>query len=414
MPVESKFSEPPDVSIIATYGGATLAPAPPPAKPKRQTLWDLIPKMFSTFRSIVLNLLFIGFLATVGILTYQALTRSPTTIEAFSVPPQLAKQGLTGTVIAHKLWDEIAKIQETSGTKKEQVALLPVARQFDIVEPDSGISFLSLTNMLRALLNRPQKIIGGEITCKTSDCTGDALHLTIRLLDHGREVVIDAPLDLSISEGPFKPQALAVLETLDPYSVASYYAGDGDNIERAREMAIRLYRTKSPQADWAANMLGTITPDEEPFVAIDWFERAIEINPEFAIPWINWGGRLHDMERYEEAIEKYKRATEIDPRYAFPWNGWGNRLGELGRYEDSLEKYREALVRAPTLGMAARNWQLNLSKAIQHSDPSHCPMAKTQIPKFLDHAAELVDAAKVSEFQDILAECEEASLAGQD
>ena len=56
--------------------------------------------------------------------------------------------------------------------------------------------------------------------------------------------------------------------------------------------------------------------------AIVCFEKIIEINPEYAKAYNNWGIVLNDLNRKEEAIEKYKKATEINPEDADAYYNW--------------------------------------------------------------------------------------------
>jgi len=53
--------------------------------------------------------------------------------------------------------------------------------------------------------------------------------------------------------------------------------------------------------------------------AIDCYNRAIEIDPNYASAW-NKGNSLRDLGKNDEAIECYNRAIEIDPNYASAWN----------------------------------------------------------------------------------------------
>jgi len=385
--------------VTATYGPVTLVSADP--QPPQKTSWlEHVPTVWAAIRSTCLNLLFLGALLTLGLLTYRELSRSPVMIEVFVVPPQLEEQGLTGTVMAHKLWDEIANIQDNSGTLKQHVSLLPEDRQYDIVEPGSGVSFVSLTNMLRALLNFPQRTVTGEITCRTQDCSGDKLHLTIRMLDTERTILTNAPLDLASTNTPFRTAAMDILLTLDPYTVASFHK-QYERFAQARVIALRLIRQNHPQANWAANLMGNMASIEDnQEKAIEWYKASLEFDPEFHLPWNNWGNSLEiqgqneaALEKYEKAIEiepnyhaawsnwgnnlakldqpraaieKYEKAIEIDPNSRFAWNGWGNRLTELGQLEEAIEKYQKATEVEPNHQYAWNGWGNRLADLGQY------------------------------------------------
>lgn len=48
--------------------------------------------------------------------------------------------------------------------------------------------------------------------------------------------------------------------------------------------------------------------------AIDCYERALAIDPDFSVAWSAKGVALHNLGRYDEALECYDRALALDPR----------------------------------------------------------------------------------------------------
>ena len=51
------------------------------------------------------------------------------------------------------------------------------------------------------------------------------------------------------------------------------------------------------------------------------YDRAIEINPEFAIAWHSKGVSLECLSRHNEALVAFERALEINPDLAQAWHG---------------------------------------------------------------------------------------------
>jgi tetratricopeptide (TPR) repeat protein len=47
--------------------------------------------------------------------------------------------------------------------------------------------------------------------------------------------------------------------------------------------------------------------------AISWYDKAIELDPNYIAAWNNKGLALSKSGKYEEAIEHYNKATELDP-----------------------------------------------------------------------------------------------------
>lgn len=73
--------------------------------------------------------------------------------------------------------------------------------------------------------------------------------------------------------------------------------------------------------------------------SLQYYDKAIDINPQFSEAWYNKGGSLTDLKIYEDAIESYNSAINISPNYSEAWNNKGHVLGKLGRHEDAIAAY---------------------------------------------------------------------------
>jgi tetratricopeptide (TPR) repeat protein len=62
-----------------------------------------------------------------------------------------------------------------------------------------------------------------------------------------------------------------------------------------------------------------------------------------AIIWNNKGVVLSRLDRYNEAIEAYDNALKIKPDYSSAWNNKGVVLSRLGKYNEAIEAYDQAL-----------------------------------------------------------------------
>ena len=51
---------------------------------------------------------------------------------------------------------------------------------------------------------------------------------------------------------------------------------------------------------------------------------------------------LDEQKRYEKAIVKYQKAIELDPKYALAYNNLGSVLDKLGRHSEAQQKYAKA------------------------------------------------------------------------
>lgn len=97
--------------------------------------------------------------------------------------------------------------------------------------------------------------------------------------------------------------------------------------------------------------------------ALECFNKATKLNPENPLAWrwkgttifnmskdkgiIERTGKLnntkYDISRFEEALKAFEKAIEIEPDYADAWFGKGAILGGLGRYEEALNAINEAI-----------------------------------------------------------------------
>ena len=75
------------------------------------------------------------------------------------------------------------------------------------------------------------------------------------------------------------------------------------------------------------------------------YRKAIQINPEDAVPWNDLGVLLHvHLKRYAEAESAYREAIKLDAQYAYPWHNLGNLLkNQLGRYSEAEHAYLKAI-----------------------------------------------------------------------
>ncbi|HON37088.1 MAG TPA: tetratricopeptide repeat protein, partial [Methanothrix sp.] len=62
-----------------------------------------------------------------------------------------------------------------------------------------------------------------------------------------------------------------------------------------------------------------------------------------AIDWYNKGIDLDSQGKYDEAIQAYDKAIEIDPQYTEAWSNKGVTLAEQGKYDEAIQAYDKAI-----------------------------------------------------------------------
>ena len=74
---------------------------------------------------------------------------------------------------------------------------------------------------------------------------------------------------------------------------------------------------------------------EDPDGAIEDYDKAIPLKPDYTNAWNNKGLTLGKLIRYEEAIKCFDKAIEISPDSADGWYNKGITLGKLSKYVES-------------------------------------------------------------------------------
>jgi len=95
--------------------------------------------------------------------------------------------------------------------------------------------------------------------------------------------------------------------------------------------------------------------------ALNTFDRALKINPNYEEAYDGACWSLYGLERYNEALFYCDKAVEIKPDYYQAWRHRGSVLNRLGRYQEALESNDISIEFAPEYYHAwnGRCWALN-------------------------------------------------------
>ena len=77
--------------------------------------------------------------------------------------------------------------------------------------------------------------------------------------------------------------------------------------------------------------------------ALQAFDKAIEIDPQFEPAWLSRGGILDVQGKHDEAIQAYDKAIEINPQDVYAWMGKGYLLNEQRKYNDAIQAFDKAI-----------------------------------------------------------------------
>lgn len=89
--------------------------------------------------------------------------------------------------------------------------------------------------------------------------------------------------------------------------------------------------------------------------AIEYLNKALQINPKHEELWFNKAASLNGLGRFMEALECCNKALKINQQNAFGWNNKGNTLNNLRRFNEAIECFEMALEINPQLAAAMGN-----------------------------------------------------------
>ena len=124
---------------------------------------------------------------------------------------------------------------------------------------------------------------------------------------------------------------------------------------RVRRVLGRVLERDRDNAD-ALHLLGIVDIQRGALLTgAELIAKAIEIDGENSAYHNNLAGALSDLKRFDGAGEHFQRAVELKPDYADAYYNFGNLFRLQGRFEEALEKYRLAVVHAPGNARAHNN-----------------------------------------------------------
>ena len=143
-------------------------------------------------------------------------------------------------------------------------------------------------------------------------------------------------------------------------AAASCLAMQGDLGQAEREL--RAVTQRHPDYALAWYNLGNALQEQERYAeSLDYFGRAIALDPALADAHNNLGRSLHKLERFEEAEQSYRRCLALQPEYGVGICNVASVLIDRGRFTDAVAVCRQALQRAP------RDAELHLKLGSAHA-----------------------------------------------
>ncbi|MGG6241950.1 GUN4 domain-containing protein [Nodosilinea sp. AN01ver1] len=81
--------------------------------------------------------------------------------------------------------------------------------------------------------------------------------------------------------------------------------------------------------------------------AIEFYDKAIRVNPGLTLAWNNKGYSLNQLKKFEEALPVLAQAVQLDRTLAISLNNFGDCLQGLGRNQEAISTYEESIKLEP-------------------------------------------------------------------
>ena len=155
-----------------------------------------------------------------------------------------------------------------------------------------------------------------------------------------------------------------------------------------------------------------LTEANRPFEAIPLFRRALVIEPENPLLWLNLGIAQQKTGEYGEALDSFRHAANIDDELADAWGSMGLIYYEMEQFVPSEECYHSALERNPNSPKIWNNLGVLYFSEGSYEEARHCfeealsilPMYYDALFNLRDACRELQDYRAAAEFERILSD----------
>ena len=117
------------------------------------------------------------------------------------------------------------------------------------------------------------------------------------------------------------------------------------------------YWIQKGELTWASSS-GKIN---EALTALEYFDKAIELDPLNYLAWANKGLVLKTLKRVDDALLCYNRALTINPKYITVWYNKGVLLGSIGNFKEAINAFDKVLELNPNHEFAKRDREILLS-----------------------------------------------------
>jgi len=124
-----------------------------------------------------------------------------------------------------------------------------------------------------------------------------------------------------------------------------------------------------PEDERAQYMMGIYYYRQQDYnIALGFFRRATEINPDFSVAYNILGYTHRYLGNYSEAEEAFKKYIGLVPTDPNPYDSYAELLLKMGRFEDSIKNYKKALKLDPHFTASTIGIATNLNLLNKHEE----------------------------------------------
>ena len=102
--------------------------------------------------------------------------------------------------------------------------------------------------------------------------------------------------------------------------------------------------------------------DKESQIAIESYNKIIELNSNDTTAWNNKGTVFAEIGNYHEALKCFEKVLKVDPKDGGAWHNKGVILDNLRKPQEAIEYYDKALTLDPKLKQAKQSGKLILER----------------------------------------------------
>lgn len=308
--------------------------------------WQQLNDRLRGVLQMLIVIVVVAILAGVCLVLWYAAHADGLVIEAFSVPPDFARKGLTGDVVAAKVLDRLSMFQsETSSNRAPSSYANNWGDNIKVQIPDTGVSIGELNRLLHQWLGH-ETYISGEVY---RTATGIAVTARVAGKSSPTFAGSDGDLDKLIEQA-----AETVYRATQPYRYAVYLSEHNRAAESRAEYQ-RLIASGPPlERGWAyIGLANDVQLQGKIAQAIADLHRAIAERPDLLLAYVNLfnyeSNLAHDDAAFDALQEFVAHAKSGDASMGkddLKYNLLVAKQGvaaALGDYREALSAAREAL-----------------------------------------------------------------------